>query len=289
MNNIERLPIDSDLLHTFVTIARYGNLTAAAGRLHRTQSAISVQLRKLESGLATSLFARTPRGMTLTPAGEKLLPRAQAILTGIREAAELFDEPLTGSIRVGLPDDFDETLLEQILGAFSRAHPGVHVEARSGCTSTYPEKIDSGLLDLAVCSSPDNRLGKALGTEATVWAAKTGAVCREDDVAPLAILDRNCWWRNLPTDALDAAGRGYTIAFRSSSFASLQAAIRAGFAIGVLPEYCLGSGLTALSKNDGFPELPSARRSIAVSKDAPADLASAMAMAISEAWSNRVC
>ena len=84
MNKNERLPIDSDLLLTFAHIAESGNLTVAAGKLSRTQSAISVQLRKLEDGLGAALFTRTAKGMVLTPAGDMLLARATPILNEIR-------------------------------------------------------------------------------------------------------------------------------------------------------------------------------------------------------------
>jgi len=153
MNENERLPIDSDLLLTFERIADCGNLTVAAGQLARTQSAISVQLRKLEDGLGAALFTRTAKGMVLTPAGETLLSRAKVILAEMRETAQLFRQPLTGAIRVGLPDDLDDTVLERILAQFSRTHPGVQVLAWSGCTSGYAARVEAGDLDVAVCSS----------------------------------------------------------------------------------------------------------------------------------------
>lgn len=156
MNENERMPVDSDLLLTFVRIAECGNLTVAAGKLGRTQSAISVQLRKLEDGLGVTLFTRTAKGMVLTAAGETLLSRANIIISEIRETAQLFREPLTGSIRVGLPDDFDDVVLERILAQFSKAHPGVQVIARSGCTSGYSVLIQNGALDVAVCSGLNN-------------------------------------------------------------------------------------------------------------------------------------
>ncbi len=283
MNENERLPIDSELLRTFTIIADRGNLTLAADQLNRTQSAISVQLRKLETGLGVALFDRTPKGMALTEAGRRLLPKARSILSDIREASALFTNPLTGSIRVGLPDDFDEAVLERVLADFARTHPGVKVIATSGCTSGYAAAIDDGALDIAVCSGPDNGMGETLGMEETVWAAADNAHIPSGQPAPLAVLDRDCWWRDLPTKSLDAAGRPYTVAFRSSSFASIQAAIRAGFAIGALPASCLSDGTKALSPKDGFPDLPKSRRSILVASGAPKILTGAMADAIKEA------
>jgi len=198
MNGNERIPIDSDLLLTFVRIAECGTLTVAAGKLARTQSAISVQLRKLEDSLGAKLFTRTAKGMVLTPAGETLLSRANMIIADIRETAQLFQEPLTGSIRVGLPDDFDEDVLERILARFSRTHPGIQVLARSGCTSGYADAIQNSELDVAVCSGLTELGGVALGSDEIVWAASRGRVWSKVDPVPLAVLERPCYWRDLP-------------------------------------------------------------------------------------------
>ena len=280
MNKNERLNIDSDLLQTFVAIASCGNLTVAAGQIGRTQSAISVQLRKLEDGLDVPLFLRTPKGMTLTHAGEILLPRARSILADMKETANLFAQPLTGSIRIGVPDDFDEQVLEQILGRFSRAHPGVRVIAISGCTSGFAAAIDRGELDVVVCSGPDNHRGELLNIEDTVWATQKGAKVSLSNTVPLAILDRSCWWSDLPIKALDAANIKYEIAFRSSSFSSLQAALRAGFAVGLLPKSSVTADFEVLTRKHGFPELPSSRRTILVSENTPEALSNAMQEAI---------
>lgn len=283
MTKIERLPIDSDLLQTFVRIAECGNLTLAASRLGRTQSAISVQLRKLENNLGATLFVRTARGMTLTPAGEALFSRAQSILAEIREASNLFLESLSGLIRVGMPDDFDDGILENILIEFARSHPGVQVVARSGCTSGYAAAVNTGELDIAVCSGLDDPGGEALDVEPVVWAARKGKTWPNEEAVPLAILDRPCYWRDLPMKALDAIGREHRVAFRSSSFTGLQSALRAGLAVGLLPESCIGEGLIVLTKADGFPELPVSRRSILMSENASQQLTHAMAEAIRSA------
>jgi DNA-binding transcriptional LysR family regulator len=230
MNENERFLLNADLLRTFVSIAECSNLTVAAGQLCRTQSAISVQLRKLETDLRVELFNRTSKGMTLTDSGEKLLPKARSILKEIKEASRLFDTELTGSVRVGVPDDFNDNMLEQILIKFAHDHPGVNVEAVSGCTSSYPAAVRDSEIDVAVCSGPHQEGGDILGTEKTVWAVKRGVSIASGQVVPVAILDRSCWWRDLPMDALNSIGRNYRVAFRSNSFSSLRAAVRAGFA-----------------------------------------------------------
>ncbi len=274
------MDLNSDLLRTFVTIAQCGNLTEAAARLHRTQSAISVQLRKLETDLNARLFDRTPKGMTLTSSGEKLLPTAKTVIAELGRARSLFAEPLAGHIRVGIPDDFEDTILERALAEFSDRHKGVHVLANSGCTSGFPAAVNQGQLDIAVCSGPENAAGDVFMTEASVWAAGQSGPSTLDTSVPLAILDRNCWWRDLPINALEKCNRSYFVAFKSSSFSSLKSAIRAGFAIGVLPESCLENGMRQLTTRDGFPALPASKRSILIRQGAPKDLTDAMARAL---------
>ncbi|MEM6934669.1 MAG: LysR substrate-binding domain-containing protein, partial [Pseudomonadota bacterium] len=149
----------------------------------------------------------------------------------------------------------------------------------------YPADIRNAALDIAVCSGPENDEGETLGIEETVWACKRDMRVSGRDPVPLAVLDRSCWWRDLPAAALDAIGREYEVAFRSSSFSSIQSAIRSGFAVGILPETCVTDEVTVLSRNDGFPELPRSRRSIMVAAGAPKALTAAMADAIRTARS----
>ncbi len=281
MNKIERQLPGGDLLKTFVTIAECGNLTRAAEQLHKTQSAVSVQLRKLEQTLDATLFDRQARGMVLTASGEKLLPAARRTLAELERTARLFDSALAGRIRVGIPDDFDDTILERALAAFALRNPQVEIVATSGCTSRYPKAIRGGRLDIAVCSSREPLDGIPLSSEPIVWAGIDAPDPNEP--VPLAILDRDCWWRTLPTAALDGIGRDWRVAYRSSSFASLRAAIRSGLAVGALPFGSVDKPMRALTSNDGLPPLPPAQRTFMISPKAPLSLTAAMIDAIRDA------
>ena len=281
MNNSERSGPSADLLRAFLAIAETGNLTRASDRLGRTQSAISVQLRKLEEGLDVRLFDRQARGMRLTQGGETLLPAARRALAELDRVGSLFKAPLAGLIRVGIPDDFDDAVLERTLADFALRNPDVEVAAASGCTSAYPDRIRRGELDVAVCSGPERLGGEPLASEPVVWAIAEGSDLDPDAPVPLAVLDRGCWWRDLPIDALDGAGRAWRVAYRSSSFASLRAAIRSGLAAGPLPLGSLGHGLRVA--DDGLPPLPFALREIMVSRQAPPALATAMTAALRRA------
>lgn len=280
MNKIERHITDSNLLRTFVEIAECGNLTLAASRLNRSQSAISVQIRKLETELKTSLFVRYGKGMSLSANGEKLLPVARQVLGELSELRSLFDVPLKGRIRVGIPDDFDEGVLERTLADFTRTNPGVEVFASSGCTATFPEAIRKGDLDIAVYSAPDNTLGTIFLEQKSVWAASEAMHLPSSDPVPLALIAHGCWMGELPKVALEQQGRPYNIAYECTGLMSLKAAIRTGFAIGILFESNVEPGMKVLAAKDGFPVLPASKRSMIVRPEAPEDLVEAMANAI---------
>ncbi len=283
MHKTERTLPDSNLLKTFLEIADCGNLTLAASRLNRSQSAISVQLRKLETELNVSLFERDAKGMALSANGERLLPVARRVLSDLGQVHALFQPALKGRIRVGIPDDFEENVLERTLADFARSNPGVDVVASSGCTVGFPEAVQKGNLDIAVYSGLGDIVGEVFLTQKPVWVASQDMCLEKSDPVPLAIMDRGCWWQALPTETLEKQGRPYSIAFECSGLSSQKAAIRAGFAIGILYENSVESGMKVLSTRDGFPTLPLSKRSIITNPDAPSKLTLAMARAIRNA------
>ncbi|MEM6587531.1 MAG: LysR family transcriptional regulator [Pseudomonadota bacterium] len=282
MRNYEQIPISGDLLRSFLVIAATGNLTHAADRLGRTQSAISVQLRNLEQTLGATLFNRSVKGMTLTEAGERLLPKAEATVAQLQDMRRLFDAPLTGRLRIGIPDDYEGRILVGALARFARMHPGVEVTAHSGCTVAYAKDVREGQLDMAVCSGAEPRDGVPVSCEAAVWANARSITVPMDGPIPLAMLDRRCWWKSIPTDALRCAGRDYRVAFRTESFGSLMSALRSGLAIGVLPASCVDDELQVLDANHGLPRLPDIHRTILISDHTDKHVAQAMAEAIQE-------
>lgn len=280
MQNYERLMASSGHLRTFLAVVESGNVTHAADLLGRTQSTISVQIKQLEETLAVRLFQRQARGVVLTEQGRRLLPAARRAMEELQRVGDLFGDPLRGQIRVGIPDDYDETILERLLVSFARRHPEVEIFAQSGCTSKFPDAIRTNKLDLAVCSGRSMGDGEPLSSEPNVWAARKGFALAPDAPVPLAILDRACWWRDIPTAALDTAQRSWNLAYSSESFASLRAAIRAGLAVGVVPRNTLEESMMVLTEREGFPPLPPSQRVILTNREAPEELTSAMSEAI---------
>ncbi len=280
MQNFERLMASSGHLRTFLTVVDSGNVTHAATILGRTQSTISVQIKQLEETLDARLFQRQARGVVLTEQGRKLLPAARRAMEEIQRVGDLFADPLRGRIRIGIPDDYDDTILEKLLVEFARRHPEVEIFAHSGCTSKFAQAVKTGKLDIAVCSGPSMGEGQPLSSEPNVWAAAQTLELAPGAPVPLAILERTCWWRDIPTTALDEARRSWTLAYSSESFASVRAAIRSGLAIGVVPKNTLEPSMKIMGKREGFPPLPASQRAILVNSDAPDELTSAMSEAI---------
>lgn len=260
MNEIDRSfpALDSDLLRTFVAVARHGNVTRAAASLHRTQSAVSVQIRRLEELLGTALFVREPRGVSLTGSGESLHSAAIGIIDMLDRTARGFArEPLRGQVRIGIPDDYGASVLPRILAGFNARHPAVEVEVRCGFSPGFPAAVERGELDLAVFASdravPD---GSLLAEEETVWVASRQLRPADDDPVRLALFDRACWWRDAAMAALRSAGRPFRIVCSSESVAGVKAAVQAGLAVGVLARSTVEPAMRILGDRDGFPPLP---------------------------------
>ena len=282
MTKYERPLFNSEMLRSFVAIADQGHLTAAASQLGRTQSALSVNMRRLEEALGTKVFDRHAKGMTLTADGEQLLPLAHRILADMNRVQGMFQHPLRGKIRVGIPDHYDDMIFEGVLGAFSRTFRDVDVIVTSGCSSGFEAAIQSGKLDLAVVSGTKVLSGEVLEVEPTVWVEGLQFSVEPDKPLPLAILDRGCWWSKMPTMALSETGRAFDVTFKSTSFSNLRCAIRAGLGIGVLPARAVQEGMRICCAARDLPRLPQMTRSLLIAPTAPPEIAQAMARKIKE-------
>lgn len=280
MNKSERLARSSHLLRTFVTVADCGNITHAAEQLGRTQSAISVQAKRLEEMLEVSLFIRQSSGMLLTTEGERLLPVARRIVSELKRLGSMFEDPLQGCIRVGIPDDYADSVLESVLVEFGRRHPEVEVSARFGCTSKFPEAIRMNTLDVAVVSEPNANAADLIASEPNVWVASAEFDLSQSDTIPLAILDRDCGWRVFGSNALTNSGKNWRIAYASENFTGVKAAIRTGLAVSAIPRTLKDQTMIELGRADGFPLLPSTVRGILTADNAPNDIVRAMVEAI---------
>lgn len=250
--------LDIDQLRTFVAIADTGSFTRAADEVHKTQSAVSMQVKRLEDRLQTSIFVRDGRNSRLTAEGYKLLEYARRMLRLNDEAVMALASPeLTGSIRLGLPDDYADRLLPRVLAAFARSHPGVEIEVTCQGSFDIVDQIRHGKLDLGIVTHCDaGGFGEIFRREPLYWVGSEQHSAHELDPLPLAVGPQTCSWRKSAIETLDKMGRDYRIAYVSASAAALSGAVLAGLAISVLPESTVRSEMRVLRQADGFPALP---------------------------------
>lgn len=278
--------LDSDLLRTLVAIADTGSFTQAAGIVRRTQSAVSMQVKRLEETVDQPLFRREARGVSLTAQGETLLASARRVLRLLDQATNaLRAEPLAGAVRVGIPEEYGATVLPHVLGRFAEANSGVRVTVSCDQSPALDTAIDHGELDLAVVVVDSGRAeGEALIHDPTVWVTSARHLVHEQDPVPLAMFEQGCWWRDWALKALDDRGRRYFVAYTSASVAGLQAAVTSGLAIAVLGRSTLPPGSRALTVEDGFSNLPGSSVVLRMRPGGPSQAVSSMAAAIREAF-----
>lgn len=250
--------IEPELLRSLVAIAEGGSFTSAARRLHRTQSAVSMQIKRLEELLGRELFRRDARAVALTADGEVLLGHARRILHAHREALAAFDpDALSGEVTFGAPDDYASTFLPRILARFGRTHPGVLVNVVCRPSTELLACLAEGGVDLAlVTRGSGERGGVLIHREPLVWASSACHRAHEVDPLPLAVFHQGCAFRHAAVEALARAGRRHRVAYTSVSVAGIYAALDAGLAVGTLPRSNLRPGLRALGEADGFAPLP---------------------------------
>ncbi|CAI8885841.1 Transcriptional regulator [Pseudomonas sp. IT-P44] len=230
--------LDLELLKTFVCVADEGSFTRAAERVHRTQSTVSQQVRKLEElvGHALLLRDRTGQNISVTEHGEMLIHYARRLLALSSEAVEALASDLDLEIlRIGVPEDFDARRMAVILAGFNRARPEARLETVSGMSTDLKQKLAAGTLDIALVKrEPDSGPCWAAWPETLVWVKGAG-VDSSNGVLPLALFPQGCIYRQRAIRLLDVAQRPWRVAFGSHSLTGIQAAVASGLGVSVLP------------------------------------------------------
>lgn len=253
--------LPTELLRTFIAIADTGNFSQAAEQVHRTQSAVSMQIKRLEDLIGKPLFKRDSRHSRLTVDGLTLLNYARRILKLNEEAVSLLQRPeLSGWVRIGLPDDYATRFLPEILAGFSRSHPRVQVEVTCEPSHQLKQRMKKGELDLAMTtsSSSEEENTLLLRRDPMVWATSEQHLQHEETPLPLALFPDECYCRNWAIKSLEDAGIDYRIAYTSPSIMGLQAAVIAGLAVTVISQSIIPPGMRQLAAEEGFPPLQAA-------------------------------
>ncbi|MEO8319621.1 MAG: LysR substrate-binding domain-containing protein [Bradyrhizobium sp.] len=251
--------LDPDLLKAFVAVADQRSFTRAAAMLNRTQSAVSMQIKRLEDRLGVELFARSKVNVDLSSAGEGLLGYARRILLLNDEAVgRLRAHKVEGVVRFGVMDDYGSLVVPPLLSRFVSGYPRINVEMETGLTATMADRLGSAF-DLVIAMHPEGRGGgEFLRREQAVWAASASHPVEAMDPLPVALYPQGCLFRQWAMEALDHAKRPWRLAFVSHSLAAVEAIAAQGLAVTVVKSGTFPSKLRALSTRDGMPRLPAA-------------------------------
>ncbi|MEI7516333.1 MAG: LysR substrate-binding domain-containing protein [Betaproteobacteria bacterium] len=250
--------LDLALLQAFSAVVDSGSFTRAAQYLCRTQSAVSMQLRKLEDLTGHQLLHRDSRNIKLTEEGEVLLGYARRMIRLNEEALVALDQPhAQGHVRLGMPDDYAHQFLPGVLAHFAHAYPRVQLEVIGALSGDLLNRVEAGELDVALITrQPKRRRGQVLRTERLVWTGSRQHLAYEASPLPLALFPEGCVFREHALAALDAAQIPWRIAYTSQSFAGGKLAVSGGLALTVVAQSMVPPEWRVLGAEHALPRLP---------------------------------
>lgn len=237
---MNKLPptLDLDALRSFVTGIECGSFAQAALRLCRSTSAVSAQLKKLEQQCGAELVMKKGRGLVLTRDGEIVMGYARRMLALNDEMqSTLRGELVREEIRIGMQEDFGESLMPDILGAFKRHHPGVRIVARVDRNRPLLTAFDDNALDMILLwqNPGEQRQGRTLGQSQLAWIQHPdldiSALLSRGEPLPLVMFEHPCLMRAHAIDCLNRAGIPWRVVFVSHSLSGIWAAVQAGLGI----------------------------------------------------------
>jgi DNA-binding transcriptional LysR family regulator len=225
--------LDLTLLHAFKVIVECKSLSLAALRLHKTQAAISIQLKKLEELVGKRLIDRGHQSAELTRDGELLLQYAHKILALSDEAMGLFiEEQISGTVRLGIPDDYASAFLLPVLQHFTQRYPNVRLKIRNDISQNLFTDLEADHLDLALVTQRNgDGNGEILRSDQLQWVAAESFQLRPEEPLPLALYPHGCGYRRQILTALSRSQRAFEIAFECTGVTGVQLAVESGLAV----------------------------------------------------------
>lgn len=245
-----------DWLKCFLAVVDKGSLSNAAPDLNRSQSAVSMQLKKLEDALQCELIQRSNRHIELTPQGELLLGYARRLMNLHHEIQSTFsDGELTGRIKLGVPDDYASRYLTPVLKKFALLHHKVEIELHCEQSTSLIPRIESGDLDLALVSRQHHQQGTLVFHEPLVWVGSTQFEIWKTDPLQIAVYDDTSLAKRSAIQSLALQGKSYRVVSHSSSLAGQIAAVESGLAVAVFTRCSVPNHLKILGTEHGLGPL----------------------------------
>ena len=247
--------VDPYLLRAFLTVAEIGTVNGAAGTLHRTQAAVSMQIRKLEGLVGVTLFERSTKGLELTAEGQVLIPFAREIITLNDEIGRrLGGKVIEGRIRFGVVEDFAATRLIDILRAFRDQNPKVDIDILVEPNRRLASMFDADEVDLVVCDSAClDRKPVLVWTEHLLWCVRSDVVLDPALPLPVIMFDESCPWRIRVVAGLSHRDIRWKTVCVASTLVAMATAVRVGIGIGPMIAATIPEGCRALDRSSDLP------------------------------------
>jgi DNA-binding transcriptional LysR family regulator len=239
--------LEIDVLRTFAAVADTGSFTAAADVIARTQSAVSMQIKRLEDTLGRRVFERSSRSLALTSEGEVLLGYARRMLELNDESLRrIAQPPVTGRARLGVTEYFVPNEVPRILARFAAAHPGVQLDVRMGLSRDLRVELDAGRLDAAIVRLEAAKGRDPIWEEPQQWVAAEGWEPAKGEPTPLLVLPQGCVLREFAIETFKRQKRDWRLAYTGSSNVSIQAAVLAGLGVAIVAQSAIVPGMQVL-------------------------------------------
>jgi DNA-binding transcriptional LysR family regulator len=250
--------LDLSLLQTLAAIDREGSLAKAAQRVGRTQSAVSLQVQRLEELVSVELFDRSGRSLALTNAGTTMLAYARRMLDLNDDAiAAVRGHQVAGQVSLGVSVDFEHTWLPKAMARFAKTHPKIQVDIRVARNSDLDAAVASRELDIALIFAHETTVkSTVIGTVPMAWIATPEFEQRAHASLPLLLLEGTCAFRTAALQALEQAHIPWRSAVTSPSLGGLWATALAGMGVIVRSSILIPPGLVNVGQRLGLPALP---------------------------------
>ena len=248
--------LDPHLLRAFLSVAEVGSVNRAAAVLHRTQAAVSMQIRRLEEVLGADLFARSPKGLTVTAEGQALLPYAREILTLGEEACRrVSGQHMEGRVKLGVIEDFAATRLTDILKNFRDQNPKVHLDLIMAGNRHLAELFAQDKLDLLICDITEvPREPLVVWPEQLLWVGRSDLNLDFDEALPVVMFTDVCPWRAHVVKALSQGPSAWRTVCEASTLVAMATAVQVGIGIGPMISATVPPGCRVLDRRDEMPE-----------------------------------
>lgn len=249
--------IDFELLRTFIAVVDNGSITRACTQIHRTQSAVSMQIKRLEAQVEQQLFDRSGRSLSLTYQGKSLVAYARRLLNLHDEAFNrLSITDTVEQLTIGCPDDYSTSILPKIMAILHQQKPHLHISVITANSGELRQLMDNGDIDLAILTRlPQSNEGVLIQQTKGVWLSADAKLFNQRPL-PLVLVEPSCKFHSAVIDSLEKEGVDYQLLCDASQISLLLSLIHKGKVIGVLPDIALPDDLVDLYTTTSLPELP---------------------------------